>query len=144
MFAMHQAIEPVGEARNDFDIFADLAGRLGFRDDFTEGRSEMEWLRHLYEIVAPAGRAPRHRAAGFRDVLGAGLRRRSGARSTTTILADFRADPTGKKLKTPSGKIEIFSEQVASFGYDDCPGHPVWIEPAEWLGSPQGRASSCT
>ena len=51
MFAMHQAIEPVGEARNDFDIFADLAGRLGFRDDFTEGRSEMEWLRHLYEIV---------------------------------------------------------------------------------------------
>ena len=51
MFAMHQAIEPVGEARNDFDIFADLGERLGFREDFTEGRSEMEWLRHLYEIV---------------------------------------------------------------------------------------------
>jgi biotin/methionine sulfoxide reductase len=38
-------------------------------------------------------------------------------------------------LKTPSGKIEIFSEKIASFGYDDCPGHAVWLEPAEWLGS---------
>jgi biotin/methionine sulfoxide reductase len=39
-------------------------------------------------------------------------------------------------LPTPSGKIEIFCEEIAGFGYDDCPGHPVWMEPAEWLGSP--------
>ena len=36
---------------------------------------------------------------------------------------------------TPSGKIEIFSTTIESFGYDDCPGHPVWLEPAEWLGA---------
>lgn len=23
---------------------------------------------------------------------------------------------------------------IDSFGYPDCPGHPVWLEPAEWLG----------
>ena len=51
-------------------------------------------------------------------------------------MADFRSDPAGAALKTPSGRIEIFSEAIASFGYDDCPGHPVWLEPAEWLGSP--------
>jgi biotin/methionine sulfoxide reductase len=25
---------------------------------------------------------------------------------------------------TPSGRIEIFSEEIDSFGYDDCAGHP--------------------
>ena len=44
------------------------------------------------------------------------------------------------KAKTPSGKIEIFSETIHGFGYDDCPGHPAWIEPAEWLGA--GKAAS--
>ncbi|MCE2454140.1 MAG: Asp-tRNA(Asn)/Glu-tRNA(Gln) amidotransferase GatCAB subunit C, partial [Nitrospinae bacterium] len=38
-------------------------------------------------------------------------------------------------LKTPSGKIEIFSERIESFGYADCPPHPAWLEPREWLGS---------
>ena len=52
------------------------------------------------------------------------------------LMAEFRGDPAGAALKTPSGRIEIFSETIASFGYDDCPGHPAWLEPAEWLGSP--------
>ena len=136
MFAMHQAIEPVGEARNDFDIFADLGERLGFRDDFTEGRSEMEWLRHLYEIVRQ--QAARHgiERPDFETFWQEGYIADPVAKHYD-YLSGYRADPVGKKLKTPSGKIEIFSEKVASFGYDDCPGHPMWIEPAEWLGSPK-------
>ena len=43
------AIEPVGEARNDFAIFSELARRLGFAETYTQGRDEMAWLRHLYE-----------------------------------------------------------------------------------------------
>ena len=35
---------------------------------------------------------------------------------------------------TPSGKIELFSDTIAGFGYDDCLGHPAWLTPAEWLG----------
>ncbi|NIP72913.1 MAG: hypothetical protein GWO16_07715, partial [Gammaproteobacteria bacterium] len=49
-------------------------------------------------------------------------------------LGDFRADPAAHPLGTPSGRIEIFSETIAGFGYDDCPGHPAWMEPLEWLG----------
>jgi biotin/methionine sulfoxide reductase len=47
----------------------------------------------------------------------------------------FRDDPQAFPLKTPSGRVEIFSKTIAGFGYDDCPGHPTWIEPAEWLGA---------
>jgi biotin/methionine sulfoxide reductase len=134
MFAMHQAIEPVGEARNDFDIFADLAGRLGFRDEFTEGRTEMEWLRHLYEVARQ--QAARHdiERPDFETFWEMGYIADPVPRHYD-FLSAYRADPEAKALRTPSGKIEIFSEKIASFGYEDCPGHPMWIEPAEWLGS---------
>ncbi|HVT67954.1 MAG TPA: molybdopterin dinucleotide binding domain-containing protein, partial [Trebonia sp.] len=39
-------------------------------------------------------------------------------------------------LGTPSGRIELFSATIDGFGYDDCPGHPAWLEPEEWLGGP--------
>jgi biotin/methionine sulfoxide reductase len=51
------------------------------------------------------------------------------------LFEEFRRDPDGHPLKTPSGRIEMASEAVAGFGYADCPPHPTWIEPAEWLGS---------
>jgi biotin/methionine sulfoxide reductase len=50
-------------------------------------------------------------------------------------FAAFRADPAAAKLNTPSGRIEIFSERIAGFGYADCPGHPVWLRPLEYLGA---------
>ena len=49
-----------------------------------------------------------------------------------TYLADLRA---GQGLKTPSGKIELWSSTIAGFKYADCPPHPAWMEPFEWLGA---------
>jgi len=49
--------------------------------------------------------------------------------------ADSRAAPGGHPVATPSGKIEICAATIDSFQYPDCPGHPVWLEPDEWLGS---------
>ena len=51
LFAMHQAIKPIGQARNDFDIFGALAARLGYEQAFTEGRDEMGWCQWLYDRV---------------------------------------------------------------------------------------------
>lgn len=55
------------------------------------------------------------------------------------MFADFRADPMAHPLKTPSGRIELYSERIASFGYADCPPHAAWIPPREWLGAEAAR-----
>ena len=52
IIAMKQAIAPVGRARNDFDTFSDLAERFELRDLFTEMRTEMEWVRYLYDTAS--------------------------------------------------------------------------------------------
>jgi biotin/methionine sulfoxide reductase len=51
------------------------------------------------------------------------------------LFAEFRADPDGAPLTTPSGRIELFSETIAGFGYDNCAGHPTWYTRQEWLGN---------
>ncbi len=133
--AMHQAIPPVAQARNDHDIFRGVAERVGLGDAFGEGRDEMAWLRHLYE-------ASRERAVSFGADLPdfdtfweAGELELPPPAEPHILLGRFRDDPEKAKLLTPSGKIEIYSEKIAGFGYDDCPGHPVWLEPKEWLGN---------
>lgn len=62
---MHRLIEPVGEARDDYDIFAEIAERLGRRDAFTEGLTSMEWLPVLYEDTRKALVAGGHDAPDF-------------------------------------------------------------------------------
>src|SRR5204863_240107 len=49
MIAMHRAVRPYREARDDYDIFAGLAERLGIGETFTEGRSARQWLEQIYE-----------------------------------------------------------------------------------------------
>jgi biotin/methionine sulfoxide reductase len=134
--AMHQAIPPVGAARHDHDIFKGLADRLGFADAFTEGRGEMEWLRHLYDRSRQDAARQGLELPPFDEFWQEGLIELPAPARATILLEDFRADPAAHPLVTPSGRIEIFSEAIASFGYDDCPPHPAWLEPAEWLGSP--------
>ena len=50
-------------------------------------------------------------------------------------IVAFRDDTKSAALKTPSGRIELYSETIEGFGYDDCSPHPSWLEPAEWLGN---------
>jgi biotin/methionine sulfoxide reductase len=136
---MAKAIEPVAEARNDFDVFAALAERFGTLEAFTEGRDEMAWLRHLYEVTVDAANGVGVQLPDFDGFWETGHAEVPPPVEPYVMFADFRADPEANPLKTPSGKIEIFSETIAGFEYDDCPGHPMWLEPAEWLGSRKAR-----
>lgn len=136
VFAMKRVLDPVGDARNDFDIFADLAGRLGKREAFTEGRDEMQWLRALYGqwragLAEDFGSVPEFEAFWAQGVVE--LPRR--ARKPQVLLREFREQPEQAPLRTPSGRIELRSDTIARYGYRDCPGHPVWMAPVEWRGT---------
>ena len=138
IIAMKRAIDPVGEARDDHDIFCGLAHRLGAAEfqRFTEGRNKAEWLRHLYEEARDNAKRFGLALPGFEAFWSEGCFEMPRPRKATVLFEDFRADPVAHKLPTPSGRFEIFSATIAAFGYDDCPGHPAWLEPVEWLGGP--------
>jgi biotin/methionine sulfoxide reductase len=133
--AMKQAIEPVGEALSDHTIFTRLAERLGFAEQFTEGRDEMEWLRHIYDVARQQAARGEIEMPGFDAFWNDGHFEIAVPANPVVPYTEFREDPTANPLKTPSGRIEIYSEEIAGFGYDDCPGHAAWLEPAEWLGA---------
>jgi len=139
LIAMHQAADPVGEARDDHEILAGLAGRLGFGPAFTEGRDARQWLEHMYGEWREGLLAKGQDVPGFAEFWVAGEYRLPAGPEHFTLFEDFRADPTRSPLHTPTGRIEITSETIAAFGYADCPGHPVWLEPDEWLGAPLAR-----
>jgi biotin/methionine sulfoxide reductase len=140
VIAMKQAVEPYAQARHDYRIFADLAAALGFADAFTEGRTEAEWLEYLYEEWRAALVKDRDLTVpSFADFWRAGCLELPPAKEQLVVFQSFRADPERSPLNTPSGRIEIFSTAIDGYGYDDCPGHPTWLEPAEWLGSPIAR-----
>ena len=137
LFHMPKLINPVAEARDDYDIFSDLAARLGGADAFTEGRDAEGWLRHLYDRFRQNVSADGIELPGYDD-----LRDKNwvelpiaGPEHSRVPFKAFRDDPAAAPLGTPSGKIEIFSETIHRFGYEEMPGHPVWRAPDEWLGA---------
>ncbi len=138
LVSMDPAIPPVAEARDDYAVFSALADRLGAGPRFHQHRTAEDWQRHLY-----AKWQERHQhLPDYDSFLAAGHvehRDTTEGESWLVLLADFRADPSAYPLPTPSGRIEICSDTIAGFGYSDCPPHPAWIAPREWLGAEEAR-----
>lgn len=133
--AMRRAIPAVADSRTDHAIFAGLAGRLGFREAFTEGRDEEEWVRHLWDRSRQRAAEVGAELPTLEELFERGTDRLPFPAAPKPFLEAFREDPDAHPLPTPSGRIEIFSEKIKGFGLDDAPGHPVWREPGEWLGA---------
>ncbi len=133
--SMSQLTEPFAQSRNDYDIFAGIAGELGILDAFTGGRNDVEWQRMIYEETRQIASDMGHDLPEYEQLSKEGWHKIDDPSEPTIMLKQFRDDPVKNALTTPSGKIEIFSKIVSEFGYDDCPGHTVWREPYEWLGS---------
>jgi biotin/methionine sulfoxide reductase len=131
LVAMHRAVEPYAEARDDHAICAGLAERLGLGQEFTEGRSPRQWLARIYE--------PTRRALAERELDAPDFEEfwERGELILPTLpwdggpVRDFRRDPERAPLPTPSGRIEIVSATIAGFGYPDCLGHPTWLPPCD-------------
>ncbi|NRB02751.1 MAG: molybdopterin-dependent oxidoreductase [Rhodobacteraceae bacterium] len=138
LVAMDQAVSPVGDARDDHEIFKGIARHMGVEERFTEGRSPAEWQRWIWDVSRQQAAQEGVSLPDWDTFQEAGWIRVPAPETPRVLMQEFRADPVAHPLATPSGRIEIFSETIASFGYDDCPGHPFWAEPAEWLGEAAG------
>ncbi|MCF7928467.1 MAG: molybdopterin-dependent oxidoreductase [Spirochaetales bacterium] len=114
LFYSEQAIEPVGESRNDYDIFAGLAERLGFPRDFTGGLSADQWLDRCIEASEVTDKKEFRKTGIY-----------AGCDQKRIALADFITDPDSHQLGTPSGRIEIADSRYQEGGGNRIPtAHP--------------------
>lgn len=142
ILAMKKVVEPMFEARSDYDIFAAIAKRLGKEKEFTEGKSEMDWIRSFYEAAMTQAKTKKVEMPAF-DAFwaGAGVVEFPIPAAAKAFVrhSKFREDPLLNPLGTPSGRIEIYSKNIEKMAYDDCPAHPTWMEPVERLGGPKTK-----
>jgi molybdopterin guanine dinucleotide-containing S/N-oxide reductase-like protein len=47
-----KCIEPLWESRPDYDIYCDLAERLGFKEEYTEGNAEEDWIKKVFNAYS--------------------------------------------------------------------------------------------
>lgn len=99
---------PPGECRTSYDVCADIADKFGLKEDFTEGKTQEDWIKEIYE----EGAAEDADMPSWDEILAQGVYKRP--LDPVIGLEDFRTDPESFPLATPSGKIEIYSEQLAT------------------------------
>ncbi|MGC0366810.1 biotin/methionine sulfoxide reductase [Rhodococcus sp. 27YEA15] len=133
--AIVKAAEPPPGVRTDYEIFAGVAARLGFGAAFTENRTADEWVIELYRQTRQRAADAGHPIPDWDELRRRGVVPVPPIPTVDGPLRLLRQDPAAHPVATPSGRVEIFSETIDSFGYDDCLGHPAWFEPREWLGS---------
>jgi trimethylamine-N-oxide reductase (cytochrome c) len=131
IIAMQKMVEPLFDSLSDFDIFTRFAKILGPGKDkeYSRGMDEFGWLKMLYNDCQAANEG-KFEMPDFDTFWRQGYVH-FGEGETWTRQAEFREDPEIHPLGTPSGLIEVFSRKIASFDYDDCQGHPMWMEKAE-------------
>ncbi|WCG84641.1 DmsA/YnfE/YnfF family dimethyl sulfoxide reductase [Pectobacterium sp. A5351] len=101
---------PKFERKPIYWTISEIAKRLGedVHKKFTEGRTQEEWLEHLYnkmKIKDPT-------LPDFNDFREMGIYKRADPNGHKIAYEDFRKDPVNHPLRTPSGKIEIYSSRL--------------------------------
>lgn len=122
-------VSPAGEARTEYEIYSALAERLGTKSEFCEDRSEEDWLHWMWSVTQTSAAQHGLDLPEWDEFMGGDMIEMPDPSPDQVFLSGFRDDPEDCALKTPSGKIELFSETIDSFGYQECPGHPVWCAP---------------
>ena len=135
IIANKKIIPSVGESKSDFEIFSSLAKKLGFEKSFTENKSELDWLKYLWDESKIVSEQMNLELPDFNKFWEEGLFEVPIEKTKKIMFEDFRNNPIKNSLSTPSGKIEITSNTIRNFKLKDCKGHPTWIEPYEWLGN---------
>jgi anaerobic selenocysteine-containing dehydrogenase len=112
------AIAPLGEARSNWDVMRTLAAAMGFSEP---------WLQD--DANAVIGEVLEATAARTSLLDGITIERLQAEGTVPlAIPADEQVPFSNGLFRTPSGKVEMYSEQAAAKGYDPVPG---WIPEVE-------------
>ncbi len=122
---MSPAMDPVGDARHDYDIFASLAERFGQRQAFTNGKTPEDWMAWIWQGCEAVAKSNGFDLPSFEAFKEMGYVECPDYETHNTLFKDFAADPDTYPLATPSGKLQL--------SHDILEG-PRWTPPAEWLG----------
>ena len=95
------AVEPLFESKPVYEICTLLSEQLGVKDEFTEGKTQLDWLEWCYDQGVAAGDSL---PATFEEFKRGGLYKQTDEH-TPAIAAP-------ETLATPSGKYEVFSKQA--------------------------------
>ncbi|MBX7490995.1 molybdopterin guanine dinucleotide-containing S/N-oxide reductase [Helicobacter turcicus] len=142
---MKQAVLPVGESRDDYEIFSDLCRVYGKNvyNAFTDnGKKAKDFIKEYYNSALAQTQAYGAEFAtpmpSFEEFWAKNEPIKFAANIESlewTRFKDFIEDPILEALGTESGLIEIYSKTIETYNYDDCKAHPAWFEPIEWLGN---------
>ena len=127
VWLVDNCIDPIGEAKTDYEVSLEVAKKLGMEETYTWGRSVEDWMKYAYDtrnLEEASGMTweqfkekqffvPPY-APGWED----GLKAPPGAR-------DFYEDPEASPLKTPTGKLEYESTFLVENFPDDKERPPV-------------------
>ncbi|MBK8455864.1 MAG: molybdopterin-dependent oxidoreductase [Phyllobacteriaceae bacterium] len=145
-----KVIQPLGESKSDFQVFTELAWRLGFGPGYNPKASreyfliddnvDEAYLREWWE-----GKVMHHQGVeiSWDEFKKRGIYKFKLPEPHVAFRAQIR---DGAPFPTPSGKIEILSTTLAQitdwtrtqYGYE-IPAIPKWIEPWESLNHPKTR-----
>ena len=108
-----KVIEPMFESRTIYDICTGVAQRLGAGDKYTEGRTREQWVEHIYQLSRK--KLP-DLPAQLEDAFKMGIYKSKNPGLPPVPYKEFREDPEGHPVKSPSGKLEIFSKRLWELG----------------------------
>ncbi|MFV0576811.1 MAG: DMSO/selenate family reductase complex A subunit [Vibrio sp.] len=135
---MEGTITPLWENRLTYDVLTEIAGKLGLKEQFTENKSFQDWIETSYrKLKESKPHLPEYaKAEGVFD-------RYKIDSDKYIALESFYNDPMQNPLTTPSGKVEIYSEQLAQINQewelpegDYIPAIPEYVAVRESLGDP--------
>ncbi len=111
-----KAIESIGESKSMFEIATGLAAKLGI-SDFSK-KTEEEWLRDAVKGIDEIKDYDTFKKEGIQRV------------KQGSVIAFNKQinDPEKYPFRTPSGKVEIYSESLANMENPKIPPIPTYIE----------------
>lgn len=111
--AMKSAIEPMWDCKSMYQAAALIAKHMGCEAEFTEGKTEEQWLEELYQKTKDnsnnLGVVPAFPAT-YKEAQAIGFFRKNMNDNHVALQSYIKE---GKALSTPSGKIEIYSAELA-------------------------------